>query len=476
MRSNKKELYSPIPDVHRFMDIEINKSNEKELFNHIARARNNVLGSSQIEPQIFENVRNIVMESWVRSKNKGINPNRSIIKFVENDRLNQLLQQNQCLLNAAKPFVDQLELLLNDPSHMIGLYDANGTILYLRGDKNTLSLAEKYQIVPGAVFSEDTVGTCANGLCSILKKPVQISGPEHYSDYLLNSNCSSAPIFTKDGDLAGVLSIESILTPKQHPHTLGLVTSMSKIIQSELSMIQKNKDLVFIESALRLTLDKSDYAYLVINEKGNFVLSNAETYTLLGITENELRGKHYTDFFSNQPAIARALSEGCSANNVEAVAKSHRGSKACFYNVDPMIDDRNQRISGAVITFSQKRKSYNLPKMYTHSSDHITFSKIIGKSEGIRKAIDYAQNVSKLPVNVLLTGESGTGKELFAQSIHEESQVEGPFIAVNCAALPRTLIESELFGYEGGSFTGADRNGRPGKIEQANGGTLFLVR
>lgn len=98
----------------------------------------------------------------------------------------------------------------------------------------------------------------------------------------------------------------------------------------------------------------------------------------------------------------------------------------------------------------------------------------MGDSIVMYRAKVMAQRFSALKENILLLGENGTGKELFAQSIHNQYRPDQPFIALNCAAIPRNLIESELFGYEGGAFTGADRHGRPGKIELANKGTLFL--
>jgi PAS modulated sigma54 specific transcriptional regulator, Fis family len=103
-----------------------------------------------------------------------------------------------------------------------------------------------------------------------------------------------------------------------------------------------------------------------------------------------------------------------------------------------------------------------------------TFDNLIGESKEFKQAITIGQRFAKSAENILLCGESGTGKELFAQAIHNSYRPWGPFIAVNCAAVPKNLIESELFGYEAGSFTGADRGGKVGKIELANGGTLFL--
>jgi transcriptional regulator with PAS, ATPase and Fis domain len=104
----------------------------------------------------------------------------------------------------------------------------------------------------------------------------------------------------------------------------------------------------------------------------------------------------------------------------------------------------------------------------------ITFDDIMGSSPAIQKAIKLAQRYALTKESILLTGESGTGKEYFAQAIHNATCADGPFMSINCAAIPPRLIESELFGYEGGSFTGAERGGKPGKIELAHGGTLFL--
>jgi len=103
------------------------------------------------------------------------------------------------------------------------------------------------------------------------------------------------------------------------------------------------------------------------------------------------------------------------------------------------------------------------------------FDNIITDHPYMKKIIDSARKAARADCNVLLMGESGTGKELFAQSIHNDSRrAKGPFVAVNCASIPKDLVESELFGYEKGAFTGANKEGHPGKFELANGGTIFL--
>ncbi|HWQ77135.1 MAG TPA: sigma-54-dependent Fis family transcriptional regulator, partial [Syntrophomonas sp.] len=146
-----------------------------------------------------------------------------------------------------------------------------------------------------------------------------------------------------------------------------------------------------------------------------------------------------------------------------------------------MVIGTTNALSLAIQMEQEKPKYFenNMPikslRKNAHTNGRYTFEKILGNSLELKKALNLANRAASLPGNIMLTGESGTGKEMFAQAIHEGSpRCNGPFIAVNCAAIPQELIASELFGYEEGAFTGARRNGATGKFEQAEGGTLFL--
>ncbi len=121
-----------------------------------------------------------------------------------------------------------------------------------------------------------------------------------------------------------------------------------------------------------------------------------------------------------------------------------------------------------------ERKLQSLSHERQCSALRYGLASILGASHSLQKVLSQARAAACNNSHVLLQGDSGTGKELFAQSIHELSRADGPFVAINCGALPSNLVESELFGYEAGTFTGADRRGRAGKFELANGGTLFL--
>ncbi|MEO1815100.1 MAG: sigma 54-interacting transcriptional regulator [Acetobacterium sp.] len=145
----------------------------------------------------------------------------------------------------------------------------------------------------------------------------------------------------------------------------------------------------------------------------------------------------------------------------------------CFLDITPVAF--NEKVMGAVLVIRESKQVRKEINKLAGFRANYTFDKIITKNKTMLELINTARRISKTNCSVLIEGESGTGKELFAQSIHNESQRRnGPFIAINCAAIPKELVESEFFGYETGSFTGAIKGGMPGKFELANGGTLFL--
>jgi transcriptional regulator with PAS, ATPase and Fis domain len=130
---------------------------------------------------------------------------------------------------------------------------------------------------------------------------------------------------------------------------------------------------------------------------------------------------------------------------------------------------------GIVITFRESQYYHKLVGKFMGYRASYKFDDIITNNDNMKKTIELAKKASKSDCNILIEGESGTGKELMAQSIHNySSRKNGPFVAVNCSSIPRELVESELFGYEKGAFTGASRDGNPGKFELANSGTIFL--
>jgi transcriptional regulator with PAS, ATPase and Fis domain len=183
----------------------------------------------------------------------------------------------------------------------------------------------------------------------------------------------------------------------------------------------------------------------------------------------DLIGLNIEEILGNQPFLETVLKKREPILNVDFLVKKWKQTLH-LYSALPV----NNKNNGCILTLRKVNQNIKNGKPSTGSITRFTFDSIIGSSEQSMQSINLAKRFAKSSYNIMITGESGVGKEVYAQAIHHESRPNGPFIALNCAAIPKSLIESELFGYEGGAFTGAEKQGRSGKIEQANGGTLFL--
>lgn len=237
------------------------------------------------------------------------------------------------------------------------------------------------------------------------------------------------------------------------------------------------------EARLNALLDTVNEAVCIIDEADNVVVWNHRAETLYGIAADKILDKQIEPFFSNLM--------------LSTVMKEHRlvsdqyhtpcTDKHVLINARPVT--KNDQVVGAVCCERDITELINLNKKLSKTHQEVQslkqeidkihaqsdcFASIYGHSRAINEAISIAKRVAATHVPVMLRGESGTGKELFARAIHEASQFAGPFIAINCGAIPVSLFESELFGYQSGAFTGADKKGKIGLLEKANGGTLLL--
>lgn len=238
-----------------------------------------------------------------------------------------------------------------------------------------------------------------------------------------------------------------------------------------------------IELQLRLILGNLHEAVCVINTSGLVTFWNASAEKLYGIKVEEIVGFHIKKFFQD-PLLLKVLREKKTFYNLK---QKFRDGPDVIVSAIPLIYE--DELIGAVSTDRDLNEITNLymeldrektkvellkKQMKEITENKYYFGRIIGKSKALLDAMTIAKQVSKTNASVLITGESGTGKEVFSRAIHEESGRKGDFIPVNCSAIPSELLESELFGYVEGAFTGASRNGRAGKFELAHGGTLFL--
>ncbi|NNG00710.1 MAG: sigma 54-interacting transcriptional regulator [Desulfobacteraceae bacterium] len=225
------------------------------------------------------------------------------------------------------------------------------------------------------------------------------------------------------------------------------------------------------EEGYKVVLDSVSDGIISVDEKGRLTTINKVARKFLNCQDTDVVGKDITTLPLKDNDLLVCLTDK-SLRRVKKNVITDKGRFRFFSSCKP-IKDSSDRVVGAVEIMKDVKEIKALAHAVSEPAQ-ITFTDIIGKSPAINAAISLAQKIADTDAIVSIRGESGTGKELFARSIHAESDRTGPFVPINCAALPESLLESELFGYEGGAFTGAKKQGKPGLFETATGGTVFL--
>lgn len=256
----------------------------------------------------------------------------------------------------------------------------------------------------------------------------------------------------------------------------------SNIIQNLLSIngVLKVRDIELLsceknERRLRAIIDAVQDGILAINQKGEVELFNNYCEKIFHTKRENIVGKNIKELLGFDGPIINLLKTGENYNNIEVFKKNNDNNNSFHYITSgrSVKDDKGKTIA-AVASLKDINEAIEMSNAIT-SKEEFVFKDIIGNSSSIVKTKNICSSVAKSNSTILLRGESGTGKELFARAIHKlSSRADKNFIAINCAALPDNLIESELFGYVEGSFTGATKNGKDGLFKAADNGTLFL--
>ncbi|HHV82650.1 MAG TPA: sigma 54-interacting transcriptional regulator, partial [Tepidanaerobacter syntrophicus] len=290
-------------------------------------------------------------------------------------------------------------------------------------------------------------------------------GAEHYCITHQTGTCSAAPIHDENGQLIGCLNMTG-LKEAAHPHTLGIVLAGAYSIEKQLALIRSNQ---IIDTAF----NSINEGILITDSKLNLILANKAALKILGIEQEQIFHIPIVSLIQNHESVDEIITSLKPIFDAECTFCTGSKSVRTTANFAPILDTSG--ISGLVITFKEEKYVHRFVNKIAGYRANYVFEDIVAVNPNMKKVIESARKASITDCNVLITGESGTGKELFAQAIHNNSKrAKGPFVAVNCASLPKDLVESELFGYEKGAFTGANKEGHPGKFELADGGTIFL--
>ncbi|EGQ25942.1 sigma-54-dependent Fis family transcriptional regulator [Mammaliicoccus sciuri] len=417
-----------------------------------------------------DSIRHEIYESWENSKSLGVNPLQSKIQeVVTHHDLGNRLQQNEQLLSYATPKTTHILELLNESQTMLSITDRQGTILYSCGNRQTLKRAEALNISDGGTWSEKSAGTNAVGVTLKTKQSAQVLFSEHFCEKNHDWYCAATPIiapFTKE--LLGIVNIAGS-NPNLHPHTFKLIIAETQNVSNSI-MGQVYESAVRDNLFLKNTIEVADEAILVVDSGKNIIERN-----IIAMTNPIISQVSQIQSLIGLEELLIHTMNGQNILNEEVKIKHSKQIFRC--SIQPL--SFQDIYLGAIITL-RKTKSFSkhehkpaLKKTTNKKSD--PFLNITGSSTSFSYVIKQAKKAAAIDATIFLSGETGTGKEVFAQSIHQASERrDHPFIAINCGAIPKGLLESELSGYEAGAFTGARAKGSPGKFEMAQGGTVFL--
>lgn len=440
-----------------------------------------------------------VLRSWQRCMARESDMQPDPVMLVRGE-LNVRIAQHASLLEAAQPEIDTLSNMVGRHSGIVLLADATGVILQTAGNTNFLQQAESVALQPGVSWAEQYRGTNAIGTALLENAPVRVHGAEHYLHCNRILSCHGAPVWSPRGDRMGVLDISGEAS-QLHDYALGLASLCSRLITNRMmQQSQAGRELLVFQRQPSL-LESTERALLLL-EDGHIVGANDLALTLLRASWRELLDQPAQRWLGDwqqlrpDPALllapdgerfyasllrSRRLLPASGAPHSRAPAAPAApaatgktpaaGAAAPPSSQTPQTPDFPQAIHGAASLPAAPAKEERPASARPHPAlaANLALDPQLGsRFDAVRRAFDGG-------LGVFLQGETGAGKEIYARRLHAASRWSGgPFVAVNCGALPESLIEAELFGYEAGAFTGARRNGSRGRLREADGGVLFL--
>lgn len=407
----------------------------------------------------------IVVESWRRCLDTyQLDPTRAQEAVIVSERqLREHRQQAEDLVHIARSGLEKLYRQVAEQNYVLLLSDRQGVTVEFLGDPSFNNNLRKAGLYLGSEWSEPRAGTCAVGACIATGEALTIHQTDHFDITHTPLSCTAAPIYDTKGELTAVLDISLLSSPilkTSQNMARHLVSSTVRRIELANLMANSRHDLVLRFAGAPEFLDVDPEAAISVDASGRITgMTHGGARLLAGSGGVDWRrpelliGQPVTDFFEAGLDELASLTRASLPQDRRIAVRD--GSILYAHAIEPQ-----QRVSGVTIS-RQGRTSPAIARLGGQ----------VPSLDNLRRKIEKLAP-SRLPI--LLQGQTGTGKEHLARIVHDVSGLSGRFVAVNCAAIPEQLIESELFGYTAGAFTGALAKGRKGLIEEAEGGTLFL--
>ncbi|SHF23849.1 Transcriptional regulator of acetoin/glycerol metabolism [Modicisalibacter ilicicola DSM 19980] len=411
--------------------------------------------------------RDVIRRSWERCMGEyRLDPSRPrAARVVTHQTLREHQETVDELLHVARVGVDRLYAQIAQLGYVLLLTDNRGIAVEFRGERQQDLALRKAGLYLGADWDERYAGTCAVGTCLHDAQAITCHQSEHFDATHISLTCTAAPITDPQGQVIAVLDISALRSPRfleSQNFVLPLVNLYARMIEDAYFMHRYRDCLILRYDTAREFVHLNGKGLIAIEENGSIIAANSNGRLMI---DAHLRrwpawspgwSPSITELFDVE--ISEVLGILSTSDDHLRAVRARAGDITYFAT---LIEPRRRRIVGQSLPTSPTP----VPALDVLATD----------DPSMHKVLKLARRLCNEEVNVLITGETGTGKEVLARALHESgSRAKGPFIAVNCAAIPESLIESELFGYLPGAFTGGRRKGMRGLIQQADGGTLFL--
>ena len=410
----------------------------------------------------------IITRSWKRCiQDYGLDPAKPAPpRFVPRQVLREHQDHADELINVARAGVEQLYRHIAELGYVILLTDSRGITVQFLGDPLDEAAHRKTGLYLGADWSENHAGTCAVGTCIKEQLPLTCHHHDHFSAHHIALTCTAVPIFNPHGQLLAVLDISALNSPPSkdsQQFALQLVKQYARMIEDAYFLRRyREAHILCFDRSREFVLINRQYL-LAIAGDGSLLAANTAARVLLAECGLQLPER--------PSALARRIGIqdlfDCEPEDIFSIPRASPDQVRAF-----RTHRQNALFFAALMEPSRTPVA---PQAQRSSEERCPLDDLSDDDPAMRKMLARAKRLCNEPLNVLLNGETGTGKERLARALHDSSnRRKAPFVAINCAAMPESLIESELFGYQPGTFTGARSKGMRGLIQQADGGTLFL--
>src|SRR6201996_7732301 len=396
---------------------------------------------------------------------------------VDQTRIKDLQAEHDELVQIARAEMDSLYEQISGSGYALLLADTSGVILCEKIDPTLKRMFIQAGLIIGAEWSEKREGTNGIGTCAAEARPTPIHQSNPFRSRHIGLSCSAAPIHDPYGRVVAVLDASSVSaegTRESQMHTIALVNASARLIEKCLFLRCHRGDAMLRFHHRPEFVDLLHDGAMAVSSEGIVVATDMTGLRLLGAKDHkDLVGRSIADIFD--ATFDELVASSSSSRRAMYELRDNLHGRRYFASLGGAGQHNSQsRVTPAIATQNGAGRAA-IRVSGAHSHTVLTLQDLAGVDPVMLRNMRNAQRVADCAVSVLIRGPTGSGKEAFAKAIHLASnRARRAFVAVNCAAIPESLIESELFGYTAGAFTGARREGMRGRIAQSSGGTLFL--